>query len=68
MQRIYPTARVLEFPTCPSLPFCVTQGMQSMEIADWKTNNKFIDQSIPINNHMNLCHRLVIDYQYQAIN
>jgi len=25
-------------------------------------------KSIPIDNHTNLCHRLVIDYQYQSIN
>ena len=29
-QRIYPVARVLELPTCPTLPFCVIMSTQDV--------------------------------------
>ena len=34
----------------------------------WNSVDQSISKSKPIDNHMNLCHRLVIDYQYQSIN
>ena len=31
MQRIYPVARVLELPTCPSLPFRIIMSTQEVQ-------------------------------------